>query len=165
MTPLWHVLENYESEILRTEMLNGDETYLVNVKVSRGGLLKFWICPEKGFRLVKSQRRYECLKDNATIPMKKGTHYLLERILLYREYQPGIWYPEKIIETFHALVAKDPENRAEHLGNTTLQISDAFQLNLDVSNEFQLDVPPETLIYDGVLEKLRPFRELTETSQ
>ena len=165
MTPLWRVLEKYESEILKTEMLNGDETYLVSVKVPRGAPLKFWICPEKGFRLVKSQTMFEHLVESDMIPLKKGVHYLRERVLLYREYQPGIWFPEKIVETFHALVAEDPENRADLIGNTTLQLSGAFQLNLDVSNEFQLDVPAETPIYDSVLDKLRPFRELKETSQ
>ena len=164
MTPLWRVLEKYESEILKTEMLNGDETYLISVKKPRGQPLKLWICPEKGFRLVKSQTMFEHPISDMS-PFKKGVHYLIERVLLYREYQPGIWYPEKIMETFHALVAEDPENRTERIGNTTLQLSGAFQLNLDVSNAFQLDVPPETSIYDSVLEKLRPFRELTETSQ
>lgn len=165
MTPLWRVLEKYESEILKTELINGDETYLVRVKVPRGAPLKFWICPEKGFRLVKSQTMFEHLIESDMIPLKKGVHYLTERVLHYREYQPGIWFPEKIEETFHALVAEDPENRADIIGNTTLQLSGAFQLNLDVSTEFQLEVPAETPIYDSVLDKLRPFRELRETSQ
>ncbi len=166
MTPLWRVLEKYESEILQIEMLNGEETYLVSVQAPRGQPLKLWICPEKGFRLVKLQTMFEHLSESDMLPFKKGVHYFKERVLHYREYQPGIWFPEKVEETLHPLVAEDPENREDLIGKTTLQSSGAFQLNLDVSsNEFQLDIPDETLIFDSVLGKGRPFRELKETSQ
>ncbi len=165
MTPLWRVLEKYESDILQTEMLNGEETYLVSVKEPRGQPLKLWICPEKGFRLVKLQTIFENPIESDMIPFKKGIHYVTERILHYREYQPGIWFPEKIVQTIHPLLSEDPKNRGDLVGKTTLQPSGAFQLNLDVSNEFQLDLPDETSIFDDELGKMRPFRELKEISQ
>ena len=159
MTPLWEVLETYESEILKTEMLNGQETYLVRVKHPKQKSLKLWISPEKGFRLVKMQNVFETVSaPGGSSPIKKGTHYLMERLLHYKEYLPGIWYPEKIERTIYPLLATDATKKGDPVGKTTLKTVKC-ELNIDVSGRFQLDVPEETMIYDYQIRKERPLRE------
>ena len=165
MTPLWKVLETHESEILQTEMLNGEETYLVSVKYPRRTeSLKLWISPEKGFRLVKLQEIFEAQGESERSSFEKGVHYLTERVLYYCEYLPGIWSPEKVEETIYPLLAADPQKKGDRIGKTTLQAT-TCELNTNVSGRFQLDVPEETPVYDYGLAKERPFRELKQTSQ
>ena len=165
MTSLWEVLETHESEILQTEMLNGEETYLVSVKHPIAESLKLWISPEKGFRLVKLQNIFKSSQNEPEwSPIKSGVRYLKERVLHYREYLPGIWFPEKVEETIHPLLADDPQKKGDRLGKTTLQVLKC-ELNIDVSAVFQLDVPEETPVYDYEIGKLRPFYELKQTSQ
>ena len=165
MTLLWKVLEDYESEILQVEMLNGEETYLVNIKHPRTESLKLWISPEKGFRLVKLQKisiRKDDLGERSVF--KKGKHYMTERVLYYQEYLPGIWFPEKVEETTYPLLAVDPQKKGNRIGKTTLQII-TCELNADVSERFQLDIVEETPVYDNRLRKSLPYRELKQTSQ
>ena len=165
MTPLWKVLQTHESEIVRTEILNGEETYLVSVKYPHQKSLKLWISPEKGFRLVKLQELFESLDEpDQSNPFEKGRYYLTERVLHHREYLPGIWFPKKIESTTHPLVATDVEKKGDLLGKTTLQVV-TCELNTDVSNRFQLDVSGDTPIYDYRLAEQRPLRELKGASQ
>lgn len=164
MTPLWKVLETYQSEILQTETLNGEETYLVHVKHPHAKSLKLWISPEKGFRLVKLQNIFEVQEETPWMPFKKGVRYFKERILHYREYLPGVWFPEKVEETIHSLLVDDPKKKGDRIGKTTLQAI-ACELNIDVSAVFQLDVTEDTPVYDYGVGKLRPFRELKQPSQ
>ena len=96
MVPLWKVLESHESKILRTEILNGEKTYVVSVKYPRTESLKLWIATEKGFRLVKLQNIWESQNESDLIPFEKGAHYLKERVLRYREYLPGFGSLKKL---------------------------------------------------------------------
>ena len=165
MTPLWRVFETYQSEILRTEILNGEETYLVHVKHPHTESLKLWISPEKGFRLVKLQKIFkEQGESKQDTPIKSGAHYLVERVLHYREYLPEVWFPEKVEETIYPLLAADPKKKGDRIGKTTLQAVKC-ELNTDVSRRFQLDVPEETLVFDYETGKERPLHELKQTSQ
>jgi len=164
MTPLWEVLENNESEILQTEMCNGEEMYLISVQHPKAKSLKLWISPEKGFRLVKLQNIFEVQEETPWMPFKKGVRYFKERILHYREYLPGVWFPEKVEETIHSLLVDDPKKKGDRIGKTTLQAI-TCELNIDVSAVFQLDVTEDTPVYDYGVGKLRPFRELKQPSQ
>ncbi len=165
MTPLWKILQTHESEILRTEILNDEETYLVSVKYPHTKSLKLWISPEKGFRLVKLQKIFESQDEpDEWNPFEKGVHYVTERVLHYREYLTEIWFPEKIESTTHPLVAADPKKKGDLLGKTTLQAV-TCELNTDVSNRFQLNISGETPVYDYGLAKPRPLRELKGASQ
>ena len=121
MAPLWKVLETYESKILQTEMLNGEETYLVSVKHPTANSLKLWIAPEKGFRLVKLQYIWEYRDESEHNLFKKGVYYLKERVLHYREYLSGIWFPEKVEQTIHSLLAPGPakKGRTHRKDNTS----------------------------------------------
>lgn len=164
MTPLSKMIEKYESEIIGTEVLNGIDTYIVNVKHPITESLKLWICPEKGFRLVKLKGTSISKDEDRTSPFKKGTLYITERDLSYKEYLPGIWFPEKIVETIHPSIDGSPDKKGNMLGKTTLQTIKC-KLNTDVSSLFQLDIPNDTLVFDHGIRKLRKFSELKQPSQ
>lgn len=137
MIPLWKFLETHESEILQTEPLNDEETYRIRVKYPNEKSFILWISPKKGFRLVKLQRISKSLE--------------MERVLHYREYQPGLWFPEKIEQTNY--------RKGKPFGKLTLQTI-KFKINTDVSNRFQLDIPADTPVFDYSINKERPFSEL-----
>jgi len=165
MLPLWKLIETYESEILQTEMLAGEETYRVRVKYPNTERLTLWISPEKGFRLVKLQRikKIEADLGEGSL-MKKGKHYLTERVVQYREYHPGVWFPEKIEQAIYPLQPVTPQKKGKRIWRTTLQIT-KFEVNIDVSGQFQLNVPEDTPVFDYGLAKERPFEELRQGSQ
>ena len=164
MTPLWKVLEDNESDLLGTEMLNGEETYLVSVKHPDAESLKLWISAEKGFRLVKLQEIFKVQAETSWIPFKKGIRYLKERYLHSYEYLPGVWFLENVEQTIHPLLADTTGKKGELIGKTTLQAA-SFEVNVDVSNQFQLDVAEDTPVYDYGTAKLRPYRELKQPSE
>lgn len=164
MLPLWKLLETHESDILQTEILNGEETYRIRVKYPHTESLVLWISAEKGFRLVKLQKVLKLRHSIEGSLMKKGMHYLTERVLHYREYQPGLWFPEKVEQTLDALLATEPQKKGEHIGKMTLQTL-KFEINTDVSKRFQLDIPEDISVFDYGLGKERPFRELGNLPQ
>ena len=167
MTPLWEVLETYQSEVLGTEMLNGEEVYLVSVKTkaSHTKSLKLWISAEKGFRLVKLEKIFQELSGSKKDSLiKSGAHYVVERVLHYQEYLPGIWFPEKVEQTIHPLLEGNMKKRGERIGKTTLQ-SVNCKLNTDVSGRFQLHVPEDTPVLDHATGKRRLFSELKQIFQ
>ena len=90
MTPLWKALEDNETDLLPTEMINGEDTYLVRIKHPHVKSLKLWVSAEKGFRLVKLQKIVEAQEEIEWLPFKKGitilrnAMYTIENI--YREY-------------------------------------------------------------------------------
>ena len=164
MIPLWKVLEDNETDLLKTEMLNGEETYLVRIKYPHVKILKLWISPEKGFRLVKLQQIVEEQEEIEGLPFKKGEHYITERQVHYREYLPGVWFPENIEQTTHPLLPGVRQQKGDLIMKTTLQVV-SFEPNVDVSNQFQLAVPEDTPVFDLEVGKFRPHRELKQPSQ
>lgn len=164
MTPLSKVIEKYESEIIGTKVLNGKETYIVSVKHPITESLMLWICPEMGFRLVKLIETSIAKNEDGTSPFKNGVLYITERVLSYKEYLPGIWFPEKMVQTIYPSLVGNPEKKGNILGKTTLQTIKC-KINTDVSSLFQLDIPDDTMVFDHGIRKLRKFSELKQPSQ
>lgn len=164
MTPLSKMIEKYESEIIGTEVLNGNKTYIIKVKHPITESLKLWICPEIGFRLVKLKQTSIAKDEVGAGPFKNGALYITDRDLSYKEYLPGIWFPEKIVETIHHSIDGSPDKKGDMIGKTTLQTIKC-KLNTDVSSLFQLDIPNDTLVLDYAIRKHRKFSELKKPSQ
>ena len=159
MIPLWKLLETYEIETLQTETLNGKETYRIRVKYPHSESLTLWVSPKQGFRLVKLQR---ITKQSNT--GEKSPQHKYERLLHYKEYQPDVWFPEKIEQIRYSLLGTAPQKRDGPTVRQTLQVI-KFETNADVSASFQLDVPNDTLIYDYGTAKERSFGELKNSKQ
>ena len=87
--PLWQLLEKYESELIGSEMLNGEMTSVIRVNMipSRTNRsLKLWISHNIGFRPVK-------LEDTHT---HEGGTYISTRTIDYHEYLTNVWFPKRI---------------------------------------------------------------------
>ena len=87
--PLWQLLEKHESELIGSEVLNGEMTSVIRVNMipSRTNRsLKLWISHNIGFRPVK-------LEDTHT---HEGVTYISTREIDYHEYLTNVWFPKRI---------------------------------------------------------------------
>lgn len=161
ITPLWKLLEKYECQLLQTEMLNGEETYIISVKHPSASSLKLWISPEKGFRLVKLERKFHAENPPKSSVLIKGNLYVHERELEYKEYLPDIWFPHKIMYTLTPSLPVESQTKREILSRTTVQAVKC-ELNIDTSFVYRLDIAGETLVFDHGQGDVRPFSELKQ---
>ena len=131
--PLWQLLEKHESELIGSEMLNGEMTSVirVNIRPSRtNAAIKLWISHNIGFRPVK-------LEDTHT---RAGVTYIATRTIDYHEYLTNIWFPKRIERTFA------PEGANFIVKNVLL--TKACRLNTAVSESFRLDMSLDTPVFD-----------------
>ena len=131
--PLWHLLEKHESELIDSEMLNGEMTSVIRVNMipSRtNGSLKLWISHNIGFRPVK-------LEDTHT---HAGVTYITTRTIDYHEYLTNVWFPKRI-ERIYA-----PEG-ANFIAKNVL-LTKECRLNTAVSDSFRLDMSLDTPVFD-----------------
>ena len=131
--PLWQLLEKHESELIGSEMLNGEMTSVIRVNMipSRTNQsLKLWISHNIGFRPVK-------LEDTHT---HAGVTYITTRTIDYHEYLTNVWFPKRIERTFA------PEGA--HFIAKNILLTKACRLNTAVSESFRLDMSLDTPVFD-----------------
>ena len=92
--PLWHLLEKYESELIGSEVLNGEKTTVIRLtkpartigdRKIRPQHFKLWISHDKGFRLVKSEETFTSEDPREWSPFKFGVTYINTRKIVYHE--------------------------------------------------------------------------------
>jgi len=131
--PLWQLLEKHESELIGSEMLNGEMTSVIRVNMipSRTNWsLKLWISHNIGFRPVK-------LEDTHT---HAGVTYISTRKIEYHEYLTNVWFPKRIERTY------GPEG-ANFIAKNVL-LTKQCRLNTAVSDSFRLDMFLDTPVFD-----------------
>lgn len=150
--PLGEYLEENAIKVLKKENVSKDLCYVIQAKRDRcGGLINFWIAPHKGFRCVKLQHRTsyrDPSHKNKFIPSINTT------IISYQKLRGGIWFPKAA--GFVAL--KESESKDRVICKYNIIIKD-FELNVDVSNLFRFDIPPETKVYDHRINEVRTAKE------
>ena len=81
--PLWHLLEKHESEIIGSEVLNGEKTSVIRLNIPAwstetfkmpAASYKLWISHDKGFRLVKSELAFTVENPQEWSPLKQGVN-------------------------------------------------------------------------------------------
>ncbi len=144
--PLWQLLEKHESELLGSEVLNGDETSVIRLKLPDESLI-IWISHEKGFRPVKLQRAFPLENHPVDIIAMKyfqsGVNYIETREIDYREYLPDVWFPKKIERYFTPIAAADLPHVAEIILKTVIHTKQC-RLNTDVAELLRLNLSPDT---------------------
>ena len=154
--PLWHLLEKYESELIGSEVLNGEKTTVIRLikpartigdRKIRPQHFKLWISHNKGFRLVKSEETFTSEDPREWSPFKFGVTYINTRKIVYHEYLPDIWFPKKIEMSIV------PKVSSEHQNGENLLFKDVFvtkhcQINTDVSKLLRLDLSADTPVLD-----------------
>ena len=137
------LLEKHESELIGSEMLNGEMTSVIRLnRPSRTNTsLKFWISHNIGFRPVKLESTYT----------HEGVTYTGTRTIDYHEYLPNLWFPKRI------------ERTLERGANVTVKhilLTKRCQLNTDVSGLLRLQISTDTSVYDFGVNHLRPVKDL-----
>ena len=154
--PLWQLLEKYESELIGSEVLNGEKTTVIRLKKPartigdrkiRAQHFKLWISHDKGFRLVKSEETYTSEDPEEWSPFKFGVSYINTRKIEYHEYLPDVWFPKRIERS------TVPKSSSKKQNGESVLFKDVFitkncQLNTDVSKLLRLDISADTTVHD-----------------
>ena len=141
--PLWQLLEKHESELIGSEMLNGEMTSVIRLnRPSRTNTsLKFWISHNIGFRPVKLESTHT----------HEGITSIGTRTIDYHEYLPNLWFPKRIERTFE---------RGANVIVKHILFTKRCQLNTDVSELLRLQISTDTTVYDFGVNHLRPVKDL-----
>ncbi len=154
--PLWHLLEKHESEIIGTEVLNGEKTSVIRLNIPAwstetfkmpAASYKLWISQDKGFRLVKSELAFTVENPQEWSPLKQGVTYIRTRKITYHEYLPDVWFP-KSIEMSTAPKASPEQQDGEDFILKNVLLTKQCRLNADVTAFLSLGLPPDTPVFD-----------------
>ena len=144
--PLWQLLEKHESELIGSEVLNGEMTSVIRLNLPAWSVgdfnmparsFKLWISHNIGFRPVKLEETY--IGDDGP-----DIH---TREIDYHEYLTNVWFPKRI-ET-STIPEKLPEQQqgANFIFKNVL-LTKQCQVNADVSQLLSLDLSTNTSVYD-----------------
>ena len=133
--PLWQLLENHESELIGSEVLNGEMTSVIRLNLPAGSF-KLWISHNIGFRPVKLERTY--IRDDGT--------YIHTREIDYHEYLPNVWFPQRI-ET-STVPEKLPEQQEANFIFRNVLLTKQCQVNTNVNQLLNLDLSTDTSVFD-----------------
>ncbi len=154
--PLWQLLEKHESEIIGSEVLDGEKTTVIRLTKPARTIgdheispqhYKLWISHDKGFRLVKSEREYIEDDPEEWSPFKTGVTYINTRKIEYHEYLPDVWFPKRIEKSIVPKESSEKQN-GENVLFKNVFITKQCQLNTNVSDLLRLDLSVDTLVLD-----------------
>ena len=155
--PLWHLLEKHESEIMGSEVLNGEKTSVIRLNIPAWSTenftmpaesYKLWISQDKGFRLVKSERAFTVENPTEWSSYKAGVTYISTRTIEHHEYLPDVWFPKKIASiTVPKASPEQQQDEADFLHKNVL-LTKECRINTEVTNFLSLRLPPDTPVFD-----------------
>ena len=155
--PLWHLLEQHESEIIGSEILNGEKTSVIRFNIPAWSTedfkmpaesYKLWISHDKGFRLVKSERAFTVENPTEWSSYKAGVTYISTRKIEYHEYLPDVWFPKKIESiTVPEASPEQQQDEADFLYKNVL-LTKQCRINTGVTGFLSLRLPPDTPLFD-----------------
>ena len=150
--PLSQYLQENGMKILGSEVLGELPCYIVESKRNREPIT-FWITPERGFRCVQIQ--YESRWHKIPNDPDPWPTVITQRIE-YKAYQidnQEMWFPVKGSRKTRR------KSDDQFLGGLNMEVKD-FQLNVDVSDIFQIRFDPETKVWVKKIEEFVPFKEI-----
>ncbi|MCD6506777.1 hypothetical protein J7M22_09150 [Candidatus Poribacteria bacterium] len=140
--PLSRLFEKNGVKIIGVEkMKRGKEEipcYLVETKEKIWGKVRLWLDPQEGFLPIK---------------MQMGDHWFME--MSYKPYKSNgqvVWFLEKGMWW-------SVGEKGDIIEKRIMEVKE-FQPNVDISDLFQVDFPPDKPVWDGNLSKYRPFKEI-----
>lgn len=140
--PLSQLFEKNGVKIIGVEKVKrGKEEipcYLVETKEKIWGKVQLWLDPQEGFLPIK---------------MQMGDHWFMEMSYkLYKSNGQVVWFLEKGMWW-------SVGEKGDIIEKRIMEVKE-FQLNVDISDLFQVDFPPDKPVWDGNLSKYRPFKEI-----
>ena len=155
---LWQLLEKHESELIGSEVLNGEMTSVIRLNIpawSTGNFkvparsLKLWISHNIGFRLVKLETTY--IRDDG--------NDIHTREIDYHEYLPNLWFPKRIETSTVPEKLPEQQQGANFIFKNVL-LTKRCQLNTDVSKLLRLQISTDTSVYDYGVDHPRTVGDL-----
>ena len=143
-------------QVIGTESLNGTLCYVVQVPSSaiENSVDKFWIAPDKGFRCVRIQYEGTSIES---IENEKFIRDIYDTTIEYQEFaisdEISAWFPKR------GIIVSRRKSDGEQVSKNIMEVTD-FELNIDVSNLFDIQIPPDTLVWDLAIRKQIPFEEI-----
>ncbi len=156
--PLWHLLEKHESEIIGSEVLNGEKTSVIRLNIPAWSTenftmpaksYKLWISHDKGFRLVKSEQAFTVENPTEWSSYKAGVTYISTRKIAYHEYLPDVWFPKRIERSTVPKASPEQQGEADFLYKNVL-LTKQCRINTDVTAFLSQRLPPDTPVFDYV---------------
>lgn len=140
-------------QVVGIESLNSVPCYLVqapNLSIENA-VDKFWIAAERGFRCIRIQ--YEAIALEKVKPVR----YVFETTIEYQEFsisnEHSGWFPKR------GILIRRNKSDGKQLGKNIMEVTD-FELNIDVSNLFDIDISPDTLVWDLTAHVQLPFKKI-----
>lgn len=139
--------------VVGTERLNGVPCYLVQAPnlSNENAVDKFWIAAERGFRCVRIQ--YEAI----SIKEVKPARYVYDTTIEYEEFsisnEYSVWFPKR------GILIRRNKSDGKQLGKNIMEVTD-FELNIHVSTLFDIDISPDTLVWDLTANVQLPFKKI-----
>lgn len=155
---LWQLLEKHESTLLGSDMLNREETSVIRLNLPNQSF-KIWVSHDKGFRPVKSERIFVVDNPKESDAFKAGVTYVETRKINYHEYLPEIWFPKQIEQSIAPLITGDSRRTGEIVRKTVVRTKECW-VNSDVTELLDLDLSPDTPVFDYAADQLRPAGEV-----
>ena len=156
--PLWHLLEKHESEIIGSEVLNGEKTSVVRLNIPAWSTetfkmpaesYKLWISHDKGFRLVKSEQAFTVENPTEWSLYKTGVTYIKTLKIEYHEYLPDVWFPKRIASITVPKASPEEQDGTDFIYKDVL-LTKQCQVNTGVTAFLSQSLPPDTPVFDYV---------------
>ncbi len=141
--PLWHLLEKFDSEIIGSEVLNGELTSVIRLSIPNRPTAKLWISHNIGFRMVKSEEKMFAAEDP-----KAGATFIITREIDYHEYLPNVWFPKRIERTIALVKLPNPQQQGANMISKTILRTKQCKVNTDVSRLLRLNLSTDTRVFD-----------------
>jgi len=135
--PVGEYLEKNAIAIIGKENFNKTLCYIVEAR-KRGGTIKFWIAPSNGYRILKRSSEIYYVQSG-------GFPATVRMLMQYEKSKDDIWFPKSGIET--TMTLNKATGKKELMSKYMLTVKN-FELNVDISDLFKLDIPPETEVFD-----------------
>jgi outer membrane lipoprotein-sorting protein len=139
-----YLRQQKNARLIGNEQVDGILCYVIQMseKSTEAAIVKFWITPENGFRLVQILSQTQTRKS--VIKFEWRAHQL--------DGKQKVWFPKRAA----SISTSDEED--EPVRNE-IEITD-FKPNTDVSELFDLQIPPETEISNPQFNRPVTFKEI-----
>lgn len=145
--PVGEYLEKNAVGIVGEEDIHGVPCAVVEAKLPwKNKRVTFWIAPSQGYRVLK--REYET-------SYRDGIPAAVTMVLQYQKVN-GVWIPKSGNNTTLAL--NQESGKQELLFGHTLTVKHA-EVNIDVSELFNFEIPPDTEVWDHRTQSIRTAKE------
>ena len=150
--PLSQYFQEHGVRIVGSEVLAKESCQVVESAHRNGKPIKFWITMNDGFRCLQIQHEapWKGIEFTKAIPAIVTFQIQYQA---YKTHGQKVWFPLKGMRTTRAKLDN------EFLGQVIMEVKDV-QLNVDVSDQFQVKVDSEFPVWIERLGKMVSFKEI-----